>query len=69
MHTGCSPVFSQCGADLPFCHAGGDGSANGNGAVAPDGKRFTKRTDSAIQRSYDAAVGPPSKADAQQVQT
>ena len=35
--------------------------------AAPGGQRFTKRSDSAIQRSYDAAAGPPSKADAQQV--
>lgn len=36
-------------------------------AAATGGQRFTKRSDSAIQRSYDAAAGPPTKADAQQV--
>lgn len=32
---------------------------------AADAARFVKRSDSAIQRAYDAAAGPPSKQDAQ----
>jgi len=55
------------------CHAGAGGGGDGGapaapGAGAPDSApgRFTKRSDSAIQRSYDAAAGPPSKSDAQQ---
>ncbi|KAK9830637.1 hypothetical protein WJX81_008095 [Elliptochloris bilobata] len=48
-----------------YTDPGAEDSAGGK-AAAP-GQRFTKRSDSAIQRSYDAAAGPPTKADAQQV--
>jgi hypothetical protein len=59
-------MYGSCRAGAA---GGGDaGAPAAPGAGAPDNApgRFTKRSDSAIQRSYDAAAGPPSKSDAQQ---
>jgi hypothetical protein len=40
------------------------GGAAGGGDASPDGSRLVPRTVSEVQRSYDAAPGPPSKAQA-----